>query len=194
MTQKNHSVNKSIHPRLHCLSVLSLCFWLAAGCSNYRFKDALRPEGKYDLQKLMADLRQKNGKPLEEFSCIPLAYVSETGFFEEGPPAEREEVRINHQSMQIASWGRYPQGFRLAEFQSYGPDFYSQARESHYTPAGEGYEYMEQNKIIFRLWQQTRSLVKTPQGTRDESRHEILFGILPVYHSVGYLPGEEARN
>ncbi len=184
-----------------CLEFTFVSFGLVtfSSCSNYQFEEALRADGKYDIDKLIKDSKQRSGSGVEGIFSgalfselwIPLAFDRELWFSE--IPDLSASPRFFSELMPILPWESYPAGYRLAQSRGYGPlRFYSNSRVSHYTPAGEGYEVLEQKEIFLRLWRQTRSWVKTPQGTREENRHEILLGIFPVYHGIRYLPGDGA--
>lgn len=186
-----------------CLEIAFVSFGLMtfSSCSNYHFEEALRADGKYDIDKMIRDSQQrtKSGAggvfsgALYSGLWIPLAFDREV-FFSETPDTSASPGFLPD-LVPIIPWESYPAGYRLAQSQGYGPlRFYSSSRVSHYTPAGEGYEILEQKEIFLRLWRQTRSWVKTPQGTREENRHEILLGIFPVYHGIRYLPGEGAHR
>ena len=171
------------------LALLSMSLCLC-GCRNYEFKEARRESGKYDLSKLTAELEKRKAKPapLISISWFPLVHMETLVFSREG---ESSAPSMNFQAM-----GSYPPGYRFSEGTFWGPlGAYFSVRDSLYDTSGKGYEVVEMRSVLSRLWMQTRSLVKTPHGTREENRHDILFGLFPVYHEVEYTDsGEEEKG
>ncbi|MGH9361495.1 MAG: hypothetical protein ACRD2T_06215, partial [Thermoanaerobaculia bacterium] len=160
----------------------SLCAGLIAGCGNYSFKEALGPDGKYDLKKLRADLKDEKAG-LTQGSWLPLVHLRFRSFEKESQPLERRAGLAED---------RYPPGYSLDELDGYGPLFsFLRKRESRYDAQGEGFEVRERRILLWHLWQQERSLVKTPYGTRLETRNQFLHGLLGGEPVVRYSALED---
>jgi len=148
------------------------------GCGNYSFREARRGDGKYDLKKLIAD-REKEKASLSESSWLPLVHYRTTGFFE---------------AVQEARGGHYPPGHNLLEDDLWGPFgiFFAGRRESHYDLAGVGYEVVEARSLLWGLWQDYLSLVRTERGTREERQWKFLILPVGIPSSVRYQAGEKS--
>jgi hypothetical protein len=176
------------------LAVFTILFAVGMnGCSNYRFRDARRPDGKLDLERLLRDQRAEK-KTLFEWSWLPLLHCRLTIFSATADSSAGAEKKFRYFAG-LDSAKHYPPGHTLTEVDGWGPLFaFARERESHYDLAKEGYEVNEERTLLGGLWQQERSLVETGHGTRVESRHNILFGLKPPFSErvveVKYLPPE----
>jgi hypothetical protein len=171
--------------------LLAACAFLA-GCGNYDFRDAEEPDGKLDFERLKGDLESKRGEPLVETSWFPLVRLSAIGFrrepsIREAPP-DGGEPGAGAVSLEVTpAAGGYPPGYVLQESRGYGPLFiYASSRSSRFDMKGEGFEVRESQSVLWRLWSESRSLVKTLYGNRVESRQALLFGLIPLPVVVTY--------
>ena len=150
---------------------------LIAGCQNFSFKESQRPDGTYDLQRLLEESKNRKSD-LHEMSWLPLLHLRFRSFQKE-PEAPDEFAAF--------SQDRYPPGHSLDELDGYGPLFsFLRTRESRYDTQGEGFEVRETTVLLWHLWRQDRSLVKTPHGTRLETRNDFLHGLLGGQPVVRY--------
>lgn len=165
------------------------------GCGNFDFKESRRPNGKYDLSKLIGELKKKKPEPLNEMSWIPLIHLEMTGFVNVPDPSNPGENPSWKPEPLLLDSNGYPPGYCLSESSCYGPLFaYISSRESFYDTKGEGYEVREIRMLLWHLWQRTRSVVKTPYGTREEKRDDFLFGLLGGSPNVRYSLKEKEAS
>jgi len=158
--------------------VVLLTSWTAAGCANYDFDTVRRADGTYEVSRLMADLDRIGG--LGQVGWFPLVHVEARTF---------DTQDDKNQPMADLSEGRYPPGYRLTEIDGWGPLFsYIHVRSTFYDQSGDGYEVQMVRSLLFRIWEQTRSVVETTKGSREMSRHDLLFGLITLRPSVIYSP------
>ncbi|MBI4603548.1 MAG: hypothetical protein HY721_16475 [Planctomycetes bacterium] len=154
-----------------CLVLLPL-----AGCAVFQQHDYVRPDGKYDLAKLIRKAEEDEDGRVGHAVWAPLVRFEVVKFEKSGEGGED---------------GR-PAGYELEELRCWGPLFtYVHDRTSLYDLAGKGYEVSESRHVLWRLWSGHRTAVETPHGTRIEERDDLFFGLLSIPARSRYVPDAE---
>ncbi len=127
-----------------------------AACSSYDFAKARRPDGSYDMPKLVADLAASGGKDLTEMTWIPLVYLDIRKF-------EASEANL-------------PTGFTLTEATAFGPLFTGGSMtQQAVDPVGAPIETESIDWLGWGLlWFDIDQTVSTPFGTRLQDRGRFL--------------------
>ncbi len=129
---------------------------LLASCANYDFATARLPDGRFDTQKLIADLEASGKDSLSDGIWIPLVHLDITTF-------ER------------ARWDA-PAGYELSQITSYGPVFLAGAHDiTLYDPKGT---VIEQRDLEWLgcgvLWFDRDTRIETIAGPRLQSDWRLL--------------------
>lgn len=86
-------------------TILLLFPFVLAGCSNYEFARAKKPDGTFDVAKLVADLKASGKQELIEGTWIPLIHMDITSFksseLSKSSPYYRGGFELSH----IGAWG-----------------------------------------------------------------------------------------
>lgn len=140
---------------LPLLALLSL-----AACANYDFARARLPNGGYDHEKLIADLKESGEDSLVDITWIPLIYTKITSF--------------------RASEPAYPDGYTLSSFGGVGPLFCIGWSKEQVVTDNAG--FVESQDDLWAGWtllyRGKESRIATPYGDRlfDSHRLLLLFG------------------
>ncbi len=158
-------------PPVRWLLVPIVCAALC-GCGSPALRDG---PGK-DIRELLPVLEQNRPKPLLAGSWLPLVALSFRGFAEAGDTGDP------------TSLAAYPPGYVFKSLDAQGPIYmFHRSRESRYDRAASLYEIVESRNVVWRMWTGRRTLIRVPGGWREESRAEILFGVVPLGGRVTYL-------
>ena len=171
---------------------------LMAGCRNYQFKNSMLPNGEYNIDKLVKDMKLKQygyGR-LVQTSWFPLIYRKDIIFQRIGVPTigENSTGVANVSARSAFNWSSYPDGFQLIELRRFGPlCSYAKVFNMYYDSELKMYEASEKNVLLWRFWDAGRFLVRTQKGIRDAKRIDLIFGIFPGYIKVSYLGNSDTE-
>ncbi len=151
---------------------------------NYKFQEAGQ-----DVNNLISDLKKEEPRPLVQMSWIPLVKMHLQGFSRNADASTGTKGSSWTPDTPFHASGDYPTGYLLTEWRSFGPLFtYTRGREDRYDLTGSPFDIQESQFALFRLWGRQRTLVKMASGWREETRQDLLFGLLPISHSVAFIP------
>lgn len=157
-------------PPLRSLVLTALA--LLTGCAGYDFGRARRPDGSYDVAKLLADLKTSGRTTMSDGSWIPLIHFESTSF---GP-----------------STSNAPRGYTLSTMSAYGPLFFVGSRTEQFF--AEDGDHLEDRDIDWvgwgTLWFDREDRVETRRGLRTTSdwRLGLLFGQQGIRYSEAAPP------
>lgn len=148
-------------------AALATLFALSA-CSTYDFGKARKPDGTYDIPKLIAELESSNRKCIDDGLWIPLVHTNFLTFEKNGPGL--------------------PPGYTFAHIKGYGPLFLAGATDRQVvTPKGDPIESGDREWFGWGvLWRDRDDYVTTSFGQRHEKRERflILFGDTDVGYAA----------
>ena len=137
------------------IRILVLVAFLTAACSNYDFAAARRPDGSYDLPKLVADLEASGEESLTGGTWLPLLHLDVESF-------ERAD--------------NLEGGYELVHVDAYGPLFFAGGIERRlYTPKLQQVEADERDWLALGLLYWSRdNEVASLAGPRHERERRVL--------------------
>lgn len=133
--------------------------------SNYSFEAAYDRQGKPNVKLLIAELDGEN-LGLRDQLVIPLLYADRE-IFDNEPHGLVE-------------------GYYLKDTFELGPldILWYDTKELHFDSNGTPYETRTRLSVLWRLFEATQTTTSTTHGPRKEIRYAILFGVLPIYHTI----------
>jgi len=177
------------------LLLVAACAALA-GCGNYEFRKAEQPTASWTL-KCSSRTLPSRGRASRANLVVPAREVELHQLLQERALAGSRKAKARPRDRGAGNHARgrrLPAGVRPAGDPRVRPLFtYATSRSSHFDTKGEGFEVRESRSVLWRLWAESRLLVKTLYGNRVEYRQELLFGLLPLparvtYHRLPLFP------
>lgn len=143
---------------IRALALAAAC--TTSACSTFDFDTVRKPDGTYDIQRLIAELEKSGRNSVDDGTWIPLIHTDFLTFEKSGPGL--------------------PPGYTFAHLKGYGPLFLAGTIDRQVvTPKGEAIEWSDREWFGWGLlWSDRDDYTTTPFGTRHE-KHErfvVLFG------------------
>jgi hypothetical protein len=171
----------------------SVFLWLAAaaaGCSNFRFDDYRRPDGGFEVSRLIEAHKAARASVLRELHWLP--FISSRGTWFRSQNLRFASDRIGS-SVPPPSLD-YPPGYVVSEGGGLGPlaMIFWGTRKLVCDQEGKVYEKSETGGVLWRFWERERLWVETERGVREETRDGLLFGLLRLRPRVMHHPSWDA--
>jgi len=138
------------------------------GCSTFDFDTVRKPDGTYDVPRLIAELEKSGRHSIDDITWIPLIHTNLLNFEKNAPGL--------------------PPGYTFAHVKAYGPLFLAGTIDRQVvSPTGEPIEWADREWVGWGvLWRDQDDYTATTSGTRHE-KHER-FALLFGPSSVVYRP------
>jgi len=150
-----------------CRFITTVALCAMSACSTYDFAMARKPDGTYDIPKLIAELESSGRHCIDDGLWIRLVHTNFLTFEKNAPGL--------------------PPGYTFAHLKGYGPLFFAGTTERRVvTPKGEPIEWGDREWAgCGLLWHERDDYVTTTSGTRHEQRERfaILFGDTDVTYT-----------